>query len=71
MEDITARLHADKNKPVERGKLIVQESAKSLSMQKREWDSKQHKQWVGHRWKPDILSLLTLRKAGDMGYRYR
>ena len=42
MEDITACLHADKNKPVERGKLILQESAKSLSMQKREWDSKQH-----------------------------
>lgn len=30
MEDITACLHADKNKPVERGKLIVSE-AKPLS----------------------------------------
>lgn len=38
IEYITACLWADKNMPVERGKVTVQERARSLRMQK-EWDS--------------------------------
>lgn len=66
MEGIIACFHAEKNKPVERERSIVHESAKPLRMPKKKWDS-EHERRVDHKQKPGIVSILALRKTEDMG----